>query len=104
MKTILIALFLMLATSAGHASELNNVKKLKERKNGNFKVKCLNKVKGKVSFEIEELENGEEDKYICVFAKTNKKFAIEGLEAKNVCKHTSEWTVEQAAEFLCADN
>ncbi|MFQ3197181.1 MAG: hypothetical protein ACI8R9_001082 [Paraglaciecola sp.] len=105
MKSFLITLSLVVISSALQADEFVDVRSLKEQKNGNFKVKCLGKGKGMVSFE--ESDVGSDltvEKYICIFANTVNKHAQEGIEEKNMCRNSIDWSAEEAAEFLCSNN
>jgi hypothetical protein len=110
MKNILITTIICAFFCAPiYAGDKSGVKKLKEQSDGSYNVKCKSKTKGIISFEegslcaftkqhknkrCEEELDATEDNNACKFSKTN---------VKNTCKDEYEWTVEEAAEFLCKE-
>jgi hypothetical protein len=110
MKNILItAIICVFFCASSYADDKSGVKKIKEKSDGSYKVKCKNKTKGIISFEegslcaftkhnkkkrCEEELDATEDNNACKFSKKNM---------KNICKDQYEWTVEEAAEFLCKE-
>jgi len=64
--------------------KIPDVKKIVEKEDGSFKVKCVNKSKGTIS---------KEETNICVFSKRNN---------KNRCEDQSVWTINDAAEYICS--
>lgn len=81
-KITLVILTLCLSTFA-YADDSSAVKKIKEKKDGSYLVKCADKTKGTIS---------KEETNICVFSKENE---------KNRCELESTWSVEKAAEYIC---
>lgn len=77
----LLAFFVSAAMAADSA--IPGVKKLKQKVDGSYKVKCANGAKGTIS---------REETNICVFSKDND---------KNRCDDENNWTVEKAAEYTC---
>lgn len=84
MKTTLtLTALLFCAFTVTAADKIPGVKKLKLKDDGSYKVKCVNKSKGTVSFE---------ETNICVFSKENN---------KNRCDAQENWTVNEAAQYIC---
>ncbi|MEI6895146.1 MAG: hypothetical protein V5789_11085 [Colwellia sp.] len=83
MNKITLALITLCLSSYVYADEIPGVKKLKEKKDGSYIVKCIDKTKGVIS---------KEESNICVFSKDND---------KNRCESENTWSIEQAAEYIC---
>jgi len=84
MKTSLtLTALLFCAFTVTAADKIPGVKKLTLKKDGSYKVKCVNKSKGFIS---------QEETNICVFSKEN---------SKNRCDDQKKWTINDAAEFIC---
>lgn len=93
MKTSLVTLLFSLSISlSASANESEFVKKIKEKDDDTYKVHCVDGLKGVVSIE---------EQAVCVFAKKPKKHTDLDYTAKSACRSQDEWTIEQAAEYLC---
>lgn len=64
-------------------STYTNVKQIKEKADDTYKVSCKDNTQGRIS--------SEEDN-ICIHSKKNR---------KNRCELQTEWSVTDAAEFIC---
>lgn len=118
-KFFVTTLIISLVCVSAYASDIEGVKKLKEKKDGSFKVHCHNKTKGTISFE-ESFESDEDAEFvgvrICTALKNKHKNYCEntadatpensdciwsGQDLKSRCESEYDWSLEEAAEFLC---
>ena len=108
-KNTIIALITITCFSLSAETMPKNVESIKENSSGNLKVKCEDKSKGTISFEesnictfskkrakkrCEEIFGSNEENNDCIFSQNN---------LKNRCESDIDWSVEDAAEFLCQE-
>ena len=84
MKPILyISVLLLSASSLAEDNKIQNVKTITLESDNSHIVHCANETKGIIS---------QEETNICVFSKENN---------KNRCDDEDNWTVAEAAKFIC---
>jgi hypothetical protein len=120
-KYLTFILILLSATTSTQASDIYGVKKLKEKDDGSYLVRCDNKNRGTISFENSS-EFGEDTEFsgviLCTKIKQKHKPYCEEIydetpetydcewsrsNEKSRCEEMDNWSVEEAAEFLCKD-
>lgn len=109
--TYILTLILCAFSTSTYASDsdIEGVKKLTVKPDGSYKVKCDKKNRGIIFFEEEQMcavikvkrkkkceeeLNATEEDATCAFSKGND---------NNQCKAQNEWTVEDAAEYICQE-